>query len=78
MVHCYLEPEILVHSYFEHVKIGSQLFGLRKYWFTQLFEAPKHLFTTVWSKKKVVHCYLELEILVHSNFDYEKIGSQLF
>ena len=45
---CYVTPEKLGHSYQEHEKYGSQLFGARKFWITSIQRL-----------KNMDHCYLE-------------------
>ena len=67
LVPSYFEPDKHCCSYLEREKSGSLLFG-----------DQKMQFTTVRSKEKDYDIYLKTEKKVHSQYQHEKIVSQLF
>ena len=67
LVPSYFEPDKHCCSYLEREKSGSLLFG-----------DQKMQFTTVRSKEIDYDSYLKSEKLVHSQYQHEKIFSQLF
>ena len=54
----YLKSEKLVHSWQEHEKNVSQLFGSEKNWFLAISSLRKTV-AAIWREKKVDPCYLE-------------------
>ena len=54
----YLKSEKLVHSYQEHEKNVSQLFGSDKNWFLAI-SSLKNTVAVIWREKKVDSCYME-------------------
>ena len=63
----YIKSEKLVHSYYQHEKNVSQLFGSGKIWFLAILSLTNTV-AAIWREKKVDPCYL----------DTKKCSSQLF
>ena len=54
----YLKSEKLVHSWQEHEKKFSQVFGSGKNWFLAI-SSLTNTFAVIWREKKVDDCYLD-------------------